>query len=255
MRNQKYILLLSFLLVGRSAFCQNVAINADGSAPDASSILDLKSANKGLLVPRVTRNDRNAIVNPAAGLLVYQTNDSIGFFYNEGPAVNWKYLSAASLPNTDFGFSASVISALISGGGTVLINGWTVSSPFFSTAGFNPSVGAFIVPSTGVYEISATIPYSLSAPVTVSQSAAVNPAFEIRRQLPVPATLLTGTAPIFDINSIILTFRSVLASAVVPVQGTLLLTAGDIIGLYYNPNGLNLSLNLKNVVWSVRKLQ
>ena len=43
------------------------------SAPDASSILELTSTSKGLLFPRMTTAQKNAIATPAAGLMVYDT--------------------------------------------------------------------------------------------------------------------------------------------------------------------------------------
>jgi len=64
-----------------------VAINTDGSNPHPSALLDLKSTTKGLLIPRMTVNERRAIANPTYGLLVYQyTGDTqpdgdIGFYY------------------------------------------------------------------------------------------------------------------------------------------------------------------------------
>lgn len=41
------------------------------NAPDGSSVLELKSIKKGFLPPRMTKNQMDAIVNPAEGLLVY----------------------------------------------------------------------------------------------------------------------------------------------------------------------------------------
>src|SRR5438128_606839 len=63
---------------------QSVGINADGSRADGSAILDLKSYDKGLLVPRMTSFQRTLIKQPATGLLVYQTDGKQGFYYNKG---------------------------------------------------------------------------------------------------------------------------------------------------------------------------
>lgn len=52
--------------------------------PDISSILDVTSASGGLLIPRMTQLQRNSIVTPAEGLLVYQTNLVGGFYYYTG---------------------------------------------------------------------------------------------------------------------------------------------------------------------------
>ena len=47
-----------------------VGINTDGSSPDNSAILDIKSSLKGVLIPRVTQVQRTAIQGPATGLMV-----------------------------------------------------------------------------------------------------------------------------------------------------------------------------------------
>ena len=44
--------------------------------PDASSILDLTSSSQGLLAPRMTTVQRDAIISPAVGLLIYNTSTS-----------------------------------------------------------------------------------------------------------------------------------------------------------------------------------
>jgi len=51
-----------------------VAINTDGSTADGSAMLDVKSSAKGLLPPRMTEAQRNAISSPAAGLIIYCTD-------------------------------------------------------------------------------------------------------------------------------------------------------------------------------------
>jgi trimeric autotransporter adhesin len=78
-----------------AAQAQSMAINSDGSTADASALLDVKSTAKGVLVPRMTKADRNGITSPATGLLVYQTGpDSAGFHFYDGTA--WRWLSTAS---------------------------------------------------------------------------------------------------------------------------------------------------------------
>lgn len=53
---------------------QNIGINTDGSAPHLSSILELKSDNRGFLPPRLTTVQRDGILAPATGLLIYNTD-------------------------------------------------------------------------------------------------------------------------------------------------------------------------------------
>lgn len=83
----KTLFLICLLAIGISTQAQ-VAINTDGTTPDNSAMLDVKSTIRGLLAPRMTLAQRNAIVTPATGLLVFQTNDIPGYYYNAGtPAV------------------------------------------------------------------------------------------------------------------------------------------------------------------------
>lgn len=83
----KTLVLICLLAIGISIQAQ-VAINTDGTAPDNSAMLDVKSTTRGLLAPRMTLAQRNAIVSPATGLMVYQTNGTPGYYFNSGtPAV------------------------------------------------------------------------------------------------------------------------------------------------------------------------
>ncbi|MCO4819500.1 MAG: tail fiber domain-containing protein [Bacteroidetes bacterium] len=73
---------LIFLLSTFSAtYGQGVGVNEDGTDPDPSAILDVKSNSRGMLVPRLTKAVKLGIPGPANGLLVYQTDDTIGFWY------------------------------------------------------------------------------------------------------------------------------------------------------------------------------
>lgn len=75
-----------------------VSINTDGTNPDNSAMLDIKSISKGLLIPRMTAAQKSAIVSPATGLLIYQTDGTKGFYYYDGST--WAPLSTAAQPLT-----------------------------------------------------------------------------------------------------------------------------------------------------------
>jgi len=64
------------------SFSQNVGIGT--TTPNASAQLDVTSASKGLLLPRMTQVQRNAILSPANGLMIYQTDGLSGFYYYDG---------------------------------------------------------------------------------------------------------------------------------------------------------------------------
>jgi hypothetical protein len=70
----KYLLFF-ILFISTNQFAQ-VGIGTEN--PDGSAVLDLDSDSKGLLLPRLTTVQRNAITNPAKGLMIYNitSNDS-----------------------------------------------------------------------------------------------------------------------------------------------------------------------------------
>lgn len=89
------ILLLALLFAANGKIsAQNIAINSTGNLPDTSAMLDVSSKVKGFLAPRMTTAERNAIVLPATGLLVYNTSTN-SFNVNTGTAASpsWSALS------------------------------------------------------------------------------------------------------------------------------------------------------------------
>jgi hypothetical protein len=58
---------------------QSVGIGT--TSPNNSALLDLSSTNKGLLIPRMTSAQRNAIANAATGLLVFDLDTNSFLFY------------------------------------------------------------------------------------------------------------------------------------------------------------------------------
>ncbi len=79
-----HILLFAILISATTTFGQ-IAINSSGTDSDPSAILDVVSTDKGMLIPRLTTAQRTGIVNAAEGLLVYDTDIDI-FYYYRGSA-------------------------------------------------------------------------------------------------------------------------------------------------------------------------
>jgi len=75
------------------------------TTPSSSSLLEIKSTTKGLLIPRMTVAQRNAIASPANGLLIYQTDHYPGIYSydgtNWGSASYWKQSSSGLLFYSD----------------------------------------------------------------------------------------------------------------------------------------------------------
>lgn len=95
------LIVMSLLMVA-SSFAQNVGINNDGTSPDGSAMLDVKSTTKGMLVPRMNLAQRDQISSPATGLLVFQTDNTPGFYFYDG--TQWK--SVVNGAETDPVFTA-----------------------------------------------------------------------------------------------------------------------------------------------------
>jgi|GEM_PF-2145813 len=88
---KKILGLFVFLwLMGFTGIYAQVGINTDGSQPDNSAMLDVKSTDKGILIPRMTQSQRNAIASPATGLMIYQTDGTPGFYFYDGTA--WQHV-------------------------------------------------------------------------------------------------------------------------------------------------------------------
>jgi len=98
MRKLCALLFILIFLSSSIVSAQSVGINGNGAAPDASAMLDVNSQSKGFLAPRMTLAQKTAIVNPATGLIIYQTNGTPGIYINQGtPAVpNWTLLASAN---------------------------------------------------------------------------------------------------------------------------------------------------------------
>lgn len=87
---KSFLCIALFIFFCGSLLAQSVIVGT--GVPDNSAMLEVKSTDKGMLIPRMTSVQKKAISQPAKGLLVYQTDSVPGFYYNEGtPAIpRWK---------------------------------------------------------------------------------------------------------------------------------------------------------------------
>jgi hypothetical protein len=106
MKKNTTILLICFFIISQAA-CAQVGIGTIN--PDASSILDLTSNSQGLLIPRMTTSERDAILNPAIGLLIYNTTNS---HFNHFDLVWKEYSEYANYYNSNSTNDVTTISTL-----------------------------------------------------------------------------------------------------------------------------------------------
>lgn len=80
MKNIACLFILCFIVFFAKHSVAQVGVNT--LTPDASAILDLKSSDKGMLVPRMTSIERGLINSPANGLLVFDTVTESFWYWN-----------------------------------------------------------------------------------------------------------------------------------------------------------------------------
>ena len=124
-----------------------ISINNDGTTPNPGAMLDIASTNRGILLPRVSEVERNAIPSPATGLLVYNSTSNLLNFFNGS---FW-----CSIPST---FISGTTGSIRPGGG-VSINIIPGTPPDSSAMlDITSSVRGILVPRTD--------PVSIPAPAT-----------------------------------------------------------------------------------------
>ena len=97
MKKQIFITALIILLAGKRATAQ-VGIGVSTANVNPSAQLDVSSTNKGLLPPRMTTVQRNAIANPAAGLLIYNLTTHTLEYYRQGEG--WTTFAISNVTTT-----------------------------------------------------------------------------------------------------------------------------------------------------------
>ncbi len=162
-RQIAFILAISAFSV--QGLCQNVGINATGTAPNASALLDLSSTNLGFLVPRMTDAQMNAIAAPANGLLVYNTTTNCFMIYSGGAwvPVSCGCTGAPAAPGAITGPASPLVSSVNNGFFITPVAGatsytWTIS-PATNTITAGQGTQAIAVsfgPSVATYTICVT---------------------------------------------------------------------------------------------------
>lgn len=137
----KQILLVLLLMITAVTSAQ---IGIGTLTPDFSSVLELKSKEKGFLPPRMTTSERNLITTAATGLLIYNTETAAFNFYDGSI---WKDIAPASSIANSISFSVdatgevstmSTLDAVVPGMSitpgvgkyTVAFNGQYTSAPY-----------------------------------------------------------------------------------------------------------------------------
>lgn len=77
------LFLITFILI-QDINAQNVSINDSGDPPDPSAMLDVQSIKKGVLFPKMRTDEMQSIIDPADGLMVYNSDVREIYIYSNG---------------------------------------------------------------------------------------------------------------------------------------------------------------------------
>lgn len=83
------LVLIAMVLMFFTVISAAAQVGIGTTTPNASSMLDVQSNAKGVLIPRMLTSERDAISNPANGLLVFDTTSNSFWYYKTD---TWKEL-------------------------------------------------------------------------------------------------------------------------------------------------------------------
>lgn len=83
-----------WVLNSSNVFNNGTSVGIGTVSPNASAALEVNSTTKGFLLPTMTQTQRNAISTPATGLLIYQSDNTPGFYYYNGSG--WTAIAGAA---------------------------------------------------------------------------------------------------------------------------------------------------------------
>jgi len=92
-------ILAAIILITNFSLKAQLSVSTDASNAHASAMLDIKSTDKGMLIPRMDQTQMEAIANPATGLSVYNTEVNAVCYFN---GTEWDCMDAESLANKAF---------------------------------------------------------------------------------------------------------------------------------------------------------
>ena len=201
-------LFVLFVIGFTNCFSQGgVGINNTGAMPDPSAILDVNSTVSGLLFPRMTTIERNAITSPANSLLIFNITTECFEAYRTSSS-SWVAFGCigCSVPSA---VTASAGPNPICEGSTLTLTGgaigatdwsWTGPNSFTSTVQ-NPTLASITTPGAGVYTLAAGNACGWSAPansasvVVSAEPTTANAGSSINPACGVTTATLAGNTP------------------------------------------------------------
>ena len=129
---KKLILIQIMVILSMHVFSQSVGVGT--TSPNASSVMDIQSTSKGLLIPRLTTAQRDAIVTPASGLMILNLDDQCIDIYD---GANWIKNCGMKITGTDTLPGEWTQKANVGGGPRISSVGFSIGSKGYIGTGSN----------------------------------------------------------------------------------------------------------------------
>ncbi|QRQ99431.1 hypothetical protein [Dyadobacter sandarakinus] len=241
----------TFLALTVLSFTALAQVGVGTTTPDASAQLDVTASNKGILIPRLTESGRSSIAAPANGLLIYQTDNTPGFYYFNGS--QWLPIAGAGSNAPAIGFSAVGTTSSQSTAGAINAS-WFIR--YINQGSLDVSTSTYTVPQNGLYKVSAKLNYVQPTASTVSLGAGVDPNIQVRVN---GSEVGRSLFPIYNVNiALVLTLRTMVNTGTLVFDDVLSLNQNDQLGLYYDNDGYTAAIELgsssNGITWTVMRI-
>ncbi|MGV1012653.1 MAG: beta strand repeat-containing protein, partial [Flavobacterium sp.] len=173
------------------------------SAPNSTAILDLSSTSKALLVPRMTNAQRNALSNPLAGSVIYNTTNGTAEFLASSTSNN---ITGESNLNNGGNAPVAPLSNMM-GMPMNAINEAQSFTPSMSANLTSITINAGNIDSPGTYTLKLYDGDGVSGTLLGSQTVTINSAGINTFNLTTPIALTSGQTYTFEFVSITGGFR------------------------------------------------
>lgn len=120
---------------GANIYYNSGSVAIGSTAPNASAVLDVSSTTKGVVLPRMTKAQRNAIANPTPGLMIYETDTQTVWLNTDGYTSSWmRFITAAQSTGCPYAPETSTgvlpVNWVVNSAGTCCPSGWTYNATF-----------------------------------------------------------------------------------------------------------------------------
>ena len=264
---KKMLLAFAVALCTGTASAQTIRNLGIGTAsPDTTAILDIVSTSKGILLPRMTTDQRDAIVAPANALLIYNTDQQCYNFY-DSVANQWQGMGCtgnAGIGIADPDCGTAVISGASFQVGKVVTNVLTIDVNVTQAGpwSYSQSVNGITFSGSGIFADTGTLTLTLTAAGTPQTAGTSFATISINKGAACPVGFTTTYGPssgtVNCTNALIngtYTAGTVLNAAntiTLPVNiaspGTYSITTNTVNGYSFSASGTFVSTGLQNVI-------